>query len=90
MRIWSRQSCPKIIFEEMGFVVTLIIEIVGTLMSLIVRTLEHQSCDVNLQKGDLTVVCRSHSPMIKSVKDGEEKAEGPPPPPFLMGDLPNL
>ena len=82
MITWS-QSCPKIVFEEMGFVVTLIIETVGTLMSLIVRTLEHQSRDVNLRKGDSAMVCWPHSPMIKLVKNGEEEEAESPPLPLL-------
>ena len=47
-------------------------------MSLIIGTSEHHPCDMNLQKVDPTVVFRPRSPMIKSVKDGEEEAESSP------------
>ena len=33
---------------------------------------EHQPRNVNLQKGDLEVVCQPRSPMIKLAQDGEE------------------
>ena len=43
--------------------------------TLIVGISEHHQLNVNLQKGDPTAVCRSHSPMIKSAQDGEEEVE---------------
>ena len=63
---------------------------VGTL---IVGTSEHQQHNANLKKGDPVAVCRPRSPMIKSIQDGEEKAESHIwncSYLHLVGDLPDL
>ena len=52
----------------------------------------HQQNNMDLQKGDLTTVCRPCFSMINSAKDGEEEAESSPNSNSLhhVGDLPNL